>query len=375
MTIIPFMRPRFTGTRFSEHSIPLELLAELAAFEEMVVEVAKWAFLKDNPDRKRTPRGFTDGISVQLTGVEGGSAIPVLSLVLATSTLVPTAPQEYLEKARDSIASAIHAVSIDGSVTEFLPEKSLSYFDRIGRRLREGEAMEFALPNSQQVARLTRETRRKLLFASANVQELTEEIIIRGTIPEVDQADSMFEVQLIDGRKIKAPLTAQHLDTVLEAFTGYKSTMKVVIQGIGRFSRKEKLLGVDSVEHISILDPLDLSARLEELAELKAGWLEGMGVAPSRQSLTWLSKRYESSLADNLPLPYAYPTPEGGVQLEWNFDKNEISLEIDLVQHMGQWHAIDLGTEKETERTLNLNEPTDWQWIQNQISELVGGAS
>lgn len=375
MKTIPFMRPRFTGPRFSGHSIPLELLAELATFEEMVVEVAKWAFLKDHPDRKRTPRGFTDGISIQLTGVEDGSAIPVLCLFVATSTLVPTAPQQYLEKARDSIASAIDAISTDGKVTEFLPERALGYFDRIGRRLRDGEALELTLPNSQHVARLTRETRRKLLLASTNVHELTEEVVIRGTIPAVDQADMMFEVQLIDGRKLKAPLTAQHLDTVLEAFNGYKADMKVVIQGIGRFSRKDKLLGVDTVEHISILDPMDLTARLEELAELKDGWFEGHGLAPSRVSLQWLSKTYEASLPDDLPLPYAYPTPEGGIQLEWNFGTTEVSLEIDLAQHLGQWHAIDLKTEGETERMLNLNETTDWQWIRIQISELIKGAT
>lgn len=374
MTTTPFMRPRFTGARFDGHAIPLELLGELAVFEEMVVEVAKWAFLQDNPDRKRTPRGFTNGITIKLTGVEEGSAVPVLSLVVAGATLFPTDGQVYFEKARDSIASAIQAAATDQQVTQFLPEKSLSYFDRIGRGLRDGEAIEFEMPHNNGVARLTRETRRKLLLASANVQELTDEVVIRGSISEVDQADMTFQIQQVDNRKVKAPLGSQHLDTILEAFAGYKTGTRIVLQGIGRFSRSDKLLGLDSVEHISLLDPLDLSVRLEELAVLKDGWLEGKGVAPSLTALQWLSQAFESSLPDDLPFPYAYPTPEGGVQLEWSLGEAEVSLEIDLLSHAGEWHALNLSNGEDTSRTLNLDDSADWQWIQTQVRELSGGA-
>lgn len=375
MTTTPFMRPRFTGARFDEHAIPLEILGELAVFEEMIVEVAKWAFLQEHPDRKRSPRGFADGIDIKLTGVEDGSAIPVLSLVIAGATLFPSDGQIYFEKARDSIASAIHAAAHDQPVTQFLPDKALGYFDRIGRGLRDGEAIEFALPSGQDTARLTKETRRKLLLASANVQELTEDVVLRGCISEVDQADMTFEIQLLDGRKVKAPLGSQHLDTILEAFAGYKSGTRIVLQGIGRFSRYEKLLGLDSVEHISLLDPLDVSARLEEFAQLKDGWLEGKGLAPSRQGLQWLSRTCESNLPDDLPFPYAYPTPEGGVQMEWGLGDNEVSMVIDLASQAAEWHALNLKTGAETSRSLSLNETSDWKWVLDQIRDLNGGAA
>jgi hypothetical protein len=375
VTAAPFMRPRFTGARFDGHAIPLEILGELAVFEEMIVEVAKWKFLQDHPDRKRSPRGFADGIDIKLTGVEDGSAIPVLSLFIATATLLPGDGELYFEKARDAITAAIHAAAHDRPVTTFLPEKALGYFDRIGRGLRDGEAIEFGLGNGQDTARLTKETRRKLLLASATVQELTEDVVLRGCIPEVDQADMTFEIQLLDGRKVTAPLAGQHLDTILEALTGYKSGTKVVLQGIGRYSRFEKLLGLDSVEHISVLDPLDVSSRLEELASLKDGWLEGKGLAPSREGLNWLSRTCESNLPEDLPFPYAYPTPEGGVQLEWELGDAEVSVDIDLTRHTAEWHALNLNTDKETSRSLSLNETADWQWILLQLGELKGGAT
>lgn len=63
---IAFLSPRLEGDRFNEHAIPLELLKDLAVLEEMVIEVAKWWYLQDHKDRRRTPRGFTDGIALSL---------------------------------------------------------------------------------------------------------------------------------------------------------------------------------------------------------------------------------------------------------------------------------------------------------------------
>ena len=42
---IEFLSPRLVGNRFDQHSIPLEVLKDLAALEELIVEVAKWHYL------------------------------------------------------------------------------------------------------------------------------------------------------------------------------------------------------------------------------------------------------------------------------------------------------------------------------------------
>jgi len=65
----PFWKPRLVGQRFQDHAIPLEILKDLAVLEEFVVEVAKWCFLEEHPDRQRTPKGFTGEIALTLTGI------------------------------------------------------------------------------------------------------------------------------------------------------------------------------------------------------------------------------------------------------------------------------------------------------------------
>lgn len=377
MTTQPFIRPRLTGARFEGGAVPLEFLKDLAVLEEMIVEVAKSEFFKDHPDRQRSPRGFTEGIELKLTGIEAGSATPVISLDVTPVTLfrLPPENQAYFERARDSIVNAIDAAGQNRPITDHLPEESLGYFDRFGRSLREGEAIEFTTPGCQRPTRLTRETRRRLLLASSRMKELTDETSVRGSVPEADQDNMTFEVQLIDGRRVKAPLDPQHFDTILEAFNHYQEGTKVLLQGIGRFNRNERLLRFDSIEHVTSLDPLDIPSRLEELRLLKDGWLEGSGKGPSQEGLEWLAKAFSQHYPDELPLPFLYPTAEGGVQAEWTLGPAEITLEIDLETRQGAWHALNTETDAEASRVLELEGVDEWQWLTKEIQRLGEGSS
>lgn len=115
-----------------------------------MIEVAKWRFLQGHVGRERPPRGFTDGIELKLTGVEDGSAIPVITLFLTSLNLpgpgMAPSNQVYFEEARESIIGAIDAAEHGQSVAPHLPEECLGYFDRIGRSLRDGESIEFTSP-------------------------------------------------------------------------------------------------------------------------------------------------------------------------------------------------------------------------------------
>lgn len=374
MSTEPFLSPKLTGPRFEGHAIPLEFLKDLAVLEELIIEVAKVKYLEQHPDRQRTPRGFTDGVEFKLTGIGEGSAIAIISLSLAIvgNALFPPPKQTYFELGRDAIASAIRAADMNQKVTDHLPEKTLTYFDRIGRSLRDGEAIEFTTTPQTGPARLTKETRRRLILASERVKELTEDTAVRGTVPEADQDNMTFEVQLFDGRKVNAPIATQHLDTILEAFNGYKDGTRVLLQGVGRFSRSDRLLGFESIEHVNILDACDISARIEELQPLQNGWLEGRGIAPSNTGLQWLASSFAQNYPENIPLPYLYPTEEGGVRAEWSRGPSEASLDINLETHGAEWHLLDIETGIEDFASLNLD-ADGWDLLIKRILGMNGG--
>jgi hypothetical protein len=369
---VPFITPTLKGTRFEGHSIPLEFLNDLAVLEEMVIEVAKWKFLEANPERKRIRRKFTEGVSLNLTSVDEGSAKAVISLtVMAVASLFPSDVQVHLEDARDAIVQAIGAAERNEKVSSWLPEKFLGYFDRFGRSLRDNESIEFESVGNSPPTRLTKEIRRKLLLSSSQVNEVTEEVTIRGTIPEADQQAMTCTIQFTTGELIQAPIAPQHFDKIMEGFNGFKSGQKVQIQGIAKLNRNERIQRFDSIEHIVILDPLDVTERLNELSKLEDGWLEGDGFAPIQSGLEWLTLAFDTYYPPDSPLPYVYPTPEGNIRAEWSIGSNEISLEVDLVTHVADYHILDLATDREASDTLNLETESGWQSLASKIEEIV----
>lgn len=371
MNVEPFLRPRLTGARFDGGVVPLHVLADFAVLEQMIVDIAKWKFRTDNPNRKRTPRGFTEGISLKLTGVEEGSAIPVISLFLASTALFPPAAKEYFEEARDAIVGSIREAEQGRPITQ-LPAKMLGYFARLGRSLEPGEAVEFDTAAGPRV-RLTQETRHRLVIAST-VKEYTGDVTLHGTTTGVELKDGWFHLERLDGIKVAVPLAEQYLDTVLEAVNNYATGQKtrVRVYGSGRFDRDQKLRGIDSVDQVIMIDPLDVRARVEELKLLRDGWLDGRGTAPASAALDWLTVAFEERYPSDLRLPYLFPIPNGQVLAEWSLAPWSLSLEINLATKRGYWHSLNLDTDAEVEKELDLSAGDEWDWVAEQIRSSGG---
>lgn len=366
---IPFLSPRFTGGRFEGHSVPLEVLRDLAALDEIIKETAKWRFLEANPRRKRVPRGFTEEISLRVAGIEPGSAVPVIVMCFLGGQLL-SAHQSYFEAARESVIAAIDAAQHGGPITEHLPESILPHFDSLGRSLADDEAIEFRPSDPARPARLDKAVRRRLVLASAQTRELTDDVILRGTIPEADQEKGTFHLQTIQGMKIPGPIEPYHFDTILEAFNGFQQNLRVAIRGVAKFNRSNRLQSIVSIEEIGILDANDVSARIDELRSLKDGWLDGRGRAPSGENLDWFAKDFETRYPGDLQLPFVYPTAEGGLQLEWSLPLHEISLEVDLENRRGECYGAELPGRDDGDLVLDFNAPDAWR----QIAEVVRAA-
>ena len=345
-----FLKPRLQGQRFQHHSLPLELLKDLAALEEMVMEVAKHEFLVAHQDRERIPRGFNKRLELHLSGIEEGSTIPVITLAFAT--LFPSHDVEYFNLAKTRIIEAIAAAE-QGHVP-VLPPDLLKYFDRFGRSLRSDERIVFDLPNGQSAA-LTPQVRDSLLRAS-EAKTWTEEITLKGRIPEVDQARDSFELELVDGTKLKAPMHAQHLNIVLKASNGYRkgTGVLVAIQAVVERDRAGRKTAIQSVEHITLLDSLDIETRLQELALLKNGWLDGKGKELDQKALQLLAHTFDEQFSPDLPLPYLYPTPEGGIQAEWTLGNWEVSLEISLPDLSAEYQTVNINSGESRELRFSL---------------------
>lgn len=363
-----FLRTRLDGDRFGEHSVPLELLKDFAALQEMLVEVAKWQFRQSHPDRQRIPRNFSEGVDLHLTSVEDGSAILTISLVFAG--LFPASNNlEYFDQAKTSIINTIAAA--DQNHAPDLPGYLLNYFDRFGRGLRPGESISFDRGTGRAV--LTPETRGQLL-RYAQVTEWTEEASLRVRIPEADKGRKTFEVELVDGTKLKAELMDVYAETVLDAFLKYGSGAdEFVLLQCSAMRDRNGYKTLTSIEHATPLDALDVPLRLEQIGLLRDGWLDGKGVAPQKDGLRWMAKVFDTNFDADLPLPHIYPTPEGGVQAEWNLGDWSVSLEIDLATKVGSYLALNLRNHDEcSEVDFDLSETEGWSQLNTAVKKLTG---
>ena len=371
---IDFLRPRLVGARFEGHSIPLEVLKDFSVLEDLVVEVAKWHYRQENPSRKRIPKGFADQVSLKVSSIEDGSAIPriVLSISSTASFLFPVDCRDYFERAKESIVTAVDLAERREPITG-LTDAHLAYFDRFGRSLMDNESIELNYPETDRPARINRDTRRFLTLSATTAQGFTEEVNIRGRVVEADLEKSRFCLRLNDGNRIESPIQVEHLDVILEALREHQSGTKVFVEGIGKFDRRNRLVELVSVEHMNILDAMDVSARIDEFRILRDGWFEGKGKAFTSASLDWLTQQFESYIPDDLPLPFLYPTGDGGVQAEWSILGTEITLDIDLQKKTGFWHVLNMESNLDEAREIPLAEARDWHWVIDQIEHANKG--
>ena len=200
-------------------------------------------------------------------------------------------------------------------------------------------------------------------------KRFTKEVTLRGSVSEANQDKMTFELQPVYGNKVSGPIPEQHLDTIIEAFNGYRDGIRVLVQGVGRHDRQNRLLSLESIEHISTLEPLDVAARLDEFRDMRDGWLEGTGIAPSHAGLDWLAESFELFFPPYAPLPYTYPTPTGGVQMEWSLGNKEIGLEVDIADYGAEWYSLDVVSLESDERYLDLRDADSWIWFADRLRD------
>lgn len=359
--------PRLVGDRFQEHTLPLELLEDLSTLQAMTTEMAKWLYLQKNQGRQRIPKNFTHGISFELQNIEPGSTIPKIVLVASFAGLFPAENVNFFEEAKERIIQAVQAAEVDGNINDYAPDSVLSYFNKFGKNLRNDEYIEFR-PEENQKAVFNKESRRRLILASSTSNEFTENVNLRGYISEMDQTKKSFHIELVNGQRILSDYDDTFKETLMESFMNYNQKQKVLLSGTGRFSKTNKLLGLKEVQEIVQLEELDVPFRLEELSVLKDGWLDGHGIAPDKSGLDWLAEMFELFYDPGLPLPHVFPTPDGGVQVEWSIGEREIALKIDLLSRIGDYLEVNINTDKDFDSIFKLDNEEGWKNLNERLA-------
>lgn len=352
-----FLKPRFIGARFVEHTVPVEVARDLAAYEELVIEVAKHLYKEDHKSRERVPRGFEKAFALHLERIEAGSAQPVLAWLLPGTLPLDGANQGYFEHARDLIAECVSASEAGEPLPEKFPKSLLQYFNIFGRSLREGESLELPRVSASSPAILTPERRKALVLAAQRVYTKTVELT--GHIAEIDWEKQTFRLRLPEGAAVHGPLP--HNDAELIRLAGGRERTLANVIAIGVFDASDQLRHLSETRHVELLPNQALASQIEKFLVLEDGWFEGVGKAPDRAQLAWVSDNLVETFPEDLPYPHVAPTPEGGVFLEWIRESCRVSAEFLLPSHRCEAQATNTSTGDSFDSEWDLDQAANWQ--------------
>ncbi|MRG96227.1 hypothetical protein [Polyangium spumosum] len=364
---IPFVRPVFRGARFEGHALPVEVLGELVAYRDLVVELARHLFLTSTPGRARVPRGFFESFQIAITGIGEGSTIPEVDRIRPprdqTPPVLPETP-DYFDEARDLVELVIACASRREPVPPAFPFTLMPRLQRMGRSLRPDESIELRAPGKPSGPRLDRTIRRRLMLQEET--SIEDDFDVIGEIVGGHKDRRLLFVRLDDGHEIEITREPGDVQKLL-TFSG----RRVRVVGEGLFNREERLervlrvedLDVVGVEHADAEDPpaerpSPIDDQIDDLRALPPDWYEQGTPALDPEGLERL-RRFLHKVVEGVavPRPYLYPTPEGGARAEWSLGGWDVSATFDLRAGLAELHAAELAGEGMAEEQLSLGEP------------------
>lgn len=345
MTQEPFIQPRFVGPRFEGHTLPLSAAKDLAAYEELVLELAKHLVRQKHG---RVKKGFAQGFSLHIERIDDGSAKPAL-VAMMLGTLLPDLPAEIVE-AKDLI-NAVIATEAGQPFPAGFPKDCYSYFNRIGRSLEEGESIEWLPDSPTNRTVLTPAKRKRLVLAHRETYEA--EVIVEGLVESLDTKRRTGTLSSLENQAVTFVFDDPFFVDLKEALGNRKLTVN--LKGIGVFDVNDRLTAITEIEQLELLPHLELVFSIEALQNLQDGWLEGGGKAPDPEHLSWLMNEMVRDFPADLEYPAVVPTEDGNVVLEWIRPEARIELEVNFADQRLELYASNLKTDQFVEKTYPQN--------------------
>lgn len=324
-------RLRYVGSRFNGARLPLDVLADLPAFRDLLAAFAEDRWRELNPDRKRVPKGFNEILTFALTKIEDGSAMPNISWGNLTGQQnlpgLPPAHADLVLHSYQQVVSMFEQVALDKYPTSLSPTY-LRALNRFGAALKDGEKIEFHGSKDQQgnVVYLDSVRRKKLI---THVKD-TYEKRVEGTGRLIANfEDGALGVRTDEFGDIKVNVGQETVTSTFDGNLGASVFFDLVLE----LDYNDKYRSVSRIEDIHLVDEdieTSLSKcrdRLSEIGRLQAGWHDGEGtkidVSVIEQASLFIARRPRFS-----PDYRIYPTLTGGVLFEFIVKGWDFSVEF-----------------------------------------------
>lgn len=238
----------FSGPRFDDAGLELDVLSELLAYRRLLIETAKELWRSENRERQRLPKGFEESIRLKFYSIEPGSTTIPLKRVVPHEQLSMSRIDE-IDEAALLIDETITAASENRAIPDRMPKVALPLLAAFGENLRQGETIRTRAARSTAAAAFTCETRSRIEQLLEAVYEDRIEIVGEVRSADVDQRN--FVIRDSTGAKIPAKFRPEHEAEITDALHEH-ATCRIAIVGIGEFSARDgslrRIVRVDQLE-------------------------------------------------------------------------------------------------------------------------------
>ncbi|HEY5173183.1 MAG TPA: hypothetical protein VIK54_15780 [Acidimicrobiia bacterium] len=141
------------------------------------------------------------------------------------------------------------------------------------------------------------------------------EFAIDGRVTEINTASQTLQL-VTDSATFVAPYDGATFPIVKDHLRQGGDGPSLRVEGIGELNRDDQLTHVDQITALEATWQRALD-RLDESATLPAGWLDGEGEVVAPTAIDDARDLFLRLAESNCPQLRVFPTPEGGVQVEW----------------------------------------------------------
>lgn len=300
----PDFRLIFRGGRY-DAGLPVGVMARLAALEAGIEAIGRDLFMETHADRKRVGAGFKQGFRLLLTEFKPGSAI--------TGFNFSTVEQSVELLTHDAVIQLIEGVMDlerdDRSPN--LPRKAFKGIFDLVDGMESTETIELHSNNHTLMLDTTKVAR--IQEAAQRERSGPREEVIVGHVTAVDEAGHFTLRRRETGSRHTLDLADEHrheLPTLL--------SQSVRIRVVGELDNDGQLLGRRKVTQLERVVGPSISKRFQDLRQIRPGWLDGAGEVPTASFLKKVEDLAWRFVEAGTERPYAYPMPDGGIQLEWD---------------------------------------------------------
>lgn len=260
----------FKGERFEAGHLDVEVAPELAAYRELVIDVAKSLWQRENAGRQRLPRHFERGFQLRLTRLSRGSAVATLSRNVPAGQQLSLVEKDVFHRAMRLVEESVGAAAAGEALPSQFPRSALPRFRRWGSSLAEDERIELRTAKGHTVAAYGSTARANLLDRiDTSYENEADEI---GYVLATSIRAGRFELyrNLHSGEGVVVPLAPENEQTVLQALSLHDE-VRLRVAGIGAFAADGSLVRFTAVSRVEELnrevDNSRLWAQLDALAE------------------------------------------------------------------------------------------------------------